>query len=400
LRARVPVLQRAIARLGAPPAIGAGVHLATERKAAAGPVPVRTALVGVSLAIVAVIGATVVARSETAFVSEPARWGRTWHSEPDVFDQTSSMREIERKAAAVPGVEAMAESFSDTVRINGRDTPVQALRPIHGRLEAAVRRGRLPRRDNEIALGERTLRIAHARIGTTVRVGGHDNEQPTRARLMTVTGTVVIPPGAGEAGTLDTGAVVGIRTLHALIPPDQLTSNVVFRFASGADVAAVQRRLSKEGLSFSPFTEPQVPGSVRRLYDVRTIAIALGWFFVALGLLGLLHTLWVVSRRHRREFAVLRVIGMRRGQVGGAVVVAALLLATAAVVIGVPVGVVIGRIVWRNSTDSLGALTDPVTPWLALMLALPVTLGVAALLAWWPARRASHVQLAGSLRTE
>jgi len=82
------------------------------------------------------------------------------------------------------------------------------------------------------------------------------------------------------------------------------------------------------------------------------------------------------------EFAVLRVVGMRRRQVAGAVIVAALLLAGAAVVIGVPVGVVVGRLVWRNSTDSLGALTDPVTPWAVLALALP-----AAAVALWHAGR-------------
>ena len=174
----------------------------------------------------------------------------------------------------------------------------------------------------------------------------------------------------------------------------------MIRYAPGTDVGAIERRLSRQGLDFNPFTEPQVPGAVRRLSDVRTIAVALGWFFVALGVLGLLHALWVVSRRRRREFAVLRVVGMRRAQVGGAVVVAALLLATVAVVIGVPLGIVVGRLVWKGSTDSLGALTDPVTPWLALVIALPVTLAIAALLAWWPAHRSSHVGLAASLRTE
>jgi ABC-type antimicrobial peptide transport system permease subunit len=179
-----------------------------------------------------------------------------------------------------------------------------------------------------------------------------------------------------------------------------VTSDLVIRYTPGTDVGAVERRLSHEGLDFNPFTEPQVPGAVRRLSDVRTIAVALGWFFVALGVLGLLHTLWVVSRRHRREFAVMRVVGMRRRQVGVAVLTAALLLAAVAVLIGVPLGVVVGRFVWRGSTDSLGALTDAETPWLVLAIALPVTLGVAALLAWWPARRAGHVELARSLRTE
>jgi ABC-type lipoprotein release transport system permease subunit len=376
------------------------VHLATERKGAAGPVPVRSALIGVSLAVVAVIGATVVARSETAFASEPARWGRTWHSEPDAFSQATTQQAIAQKLRAVPGVAGVAEYVSDTIRVEGRDTEVSAFAPIVGRIEASLRRGRLPRRADEIALGERTLRTARVHIGETVRVQGHDNDQPGPVRMMKVTGTIVTPPGSGNGGTLDTGGAITSSAMRALIPPDQVTSDLVVRYAPSTDVGAVERRLSRLGLDFNPFTEPQVPGAVRRLSDVRTIAVALGWFFVALGVLGLLHTLWVVSRRHRREFAVLRVVGMRRAQVGAAVVVAALLLAAVAVVIGVPVGVVVGRLVWKGSTDSLGALTDPVTPWLALVVALPVTLGVAALLAWWPARRAARVQLAASLRTE
>jgi putative ABC transport system permease protein len=399
-RTRVPILQRLVTRIGAPPAVGAGVHLATERKGAAGPVPVRSALIGVSLAVVAVIGATVVARSESAFVSEPARWGRTWHSEPDAFTEGTSQEAIAKKLGAIPGVEAVAQYVSDSIRVEGRDTGVSAFSPRVGRIDAALRRGRLPRRADEIALGERTLRTAHVRIGETVRVQGHDNDQPGPVRMMKVTGTIVTPPSAGDGGTLDTGAAMTSPALGSLIPPDQVTSDLVVRYAPGTDVSAVERRLSREGLDFNPFTEPQVPGAVRRLSDVRTIAVALGWFFVALGVLGLLHALWVVSRRRRREFAVLRVVGMRRAQVAGAVVVAAMLIAAVAVGVGVPVGIVIGRVVWKGSTDSLGALTDPVTPWVALLVALPVTLGVAALLAWWPARRSANGALAASLRTE
>jgi ABC-type lipoprotein release transport system permease subunit len=397
---RVPLLQRLVTHLGAPPAVGAGVHLATERRAAAGPVPVRSALIGVSLAVVAVIGATVIARSESAFVSEPARWGRTWHSEPDAFSEGTTQASIAKALGRIRGVEAVAEYVSDSIRVEGRDTGVAAFAPISGHVDPALRRGRLPRRPDEIALGERTLRTARVDIGGTVRVQGHDDDRPGPVRMMKVTGTIVAPPGAGDGGTLDSGAAMTASTLRALIPPEQMTSDLVITYAPGADVDAIERRLSREGLDFNPFTEPQVPGAVRRLSDVRTIAIALGWFFVALGVLGLLHALWVVARRHRREFAVLRVLGMRRRQVGVAVLGAALLLALAAVVIGVPVGVVVGRVVWHGTTDSLGALTDPVTPWRALVLAVPVALGVAAVLAWWPARRAGHVSLADALRTE
>ncbi len=278
--------------------------------------------------------------------------------------------------------------------------PATTLTPVRGHLVPAMRSGRLPRRVDEIAIGQGTLDKIGARVGETVRVQGHDGERPSPAQTMTVTGTVVTPPSAGSSSVLDTGVVVSPRALRALVPPDQLTSDVVLTYRPGVDVAAAERRLSRHGLDFNPFTEPQTPGLVQRLADTRTIALVLGAFFVLLGMLGLLHALWVASRRHRREFAVLRVIGMRRRQVTGSVVVAALLLTGAAVVVGVPLGIVVGRLVWRGTTDSLHALTDPATPWLVVLLAVPATLLLGALLAAWPARRAGHDDLGDALRTE
>ena len=117
------------------------------------------------------------------------------------------------------------------------------------------------------------------------------------------------------------------------------------------------------GFDFNPFTEPQVPGVVRRLSDTRTIAIALGWFFGALGSLSLVHALWVGTRRRRVHLAMLRVLGMRRIQVLAAVVIQAVLLVTVAVVVGIPVGLVVGRTAWRIASEHLGAVTTPVMPW-------------------------------------
>ena len=74
---------------------------------------------------------------------------------------------------------------------------------------------------------------------------------------------------------------------------------------------------------------------------------------------------------------MLRVVGMRRAQVGrrgrrrGA---AARRRSPSS--IGVPVGIVVGRLVWNGSTDSLGALDRPgdAVGWRSLV-AVPVTLG-------------------------
>ncbi|MGZ6978515.1 MAG: ABC transporter permease [Acidimicrobiia bacterium] len=397
---RASVLTQLASRSGLRPATTTGIHLATERQAPDGPVPVRSALAVVVLAVVAVIGVSVVVHSESDFVSDPARWGRTWSSEPDAFGANSSQEAVAKAAVSDPGVAAVAVLTSDGVRVNGRDVPVTTLTPVHGRLVPAVRTGTLPRRVDQIAIGQGTLDKIGAHVGGTVRVQGHNGDQPGLAQTMTVTGTIVTPPSAGSSGVLDTGVVVTPAALRALIPPDQVASDIVLRFRRGADVAAVKRRLSRHGLDFNLFTEAQTPGVVRRLADTRTIAVALGWFFAVLGLLGLLHALWVASRRHRRDFAVLRVIGMRRGQIARSVVMSALLLTTIAVVVGIPVGIVAGRLVWRGSTESLHALTDPATPWLTVLLAVPVTLALGVVLAAWPAHRAGHADLAEALRTE
>ena len=135
---RTSAIGRLVPRLGLPASAGIGVHLATDRRAPGGPVPLRSALIGVSLAIVAIVGAAVVARSETAFAADPARWGRTWHSQPDAFGADSSRRAVRRALAAEPDVSAFATVASDEVRVNGRDVPVTAFTALHGRLQASA----------------------------------------------------------------------------------------------------------------------------------------------------------------------------------------------------------------------------------------------------------------------
>ncbi len=399
-RRRPSVLGRLAARLGAHPTVGTAIHLATEPRAPGGPVPVRTALMGVALAVVAVVGASVVAHSESRLTSDPARWGRTWYSEPDAFDGDATPAELQAVLLADPGVDAVAVLTSDSLRVNGRDVPATTLQPVRGRVTPAVRSGRLPRRVDEIAVGVGTLHNVGGHVGGTVRVAGHDGDRSSAVQTMTVTGTVVTPPSAGSSGVLDTGVVVTPRAMRRLVPVDQVTSDLVLTYQPGADIAATERRLARHGFDFNPFTEPQVPGVVSRLSDTRTVAVVLGWFFALLGMLGLLHALWIAARRHRREFAVLRVIGMRRRQITRSVVLAALLLALVAALVGVPLGIVVGRLVWRGTTDALHALTDPATPWIVVVLAVPVTLAVAAVLAAWPARRAGDDDLATALRTE
>ena len=370
-----------------------GVHLATQRSTSTRSVPIRTAFLGLALAVAAVVGAGVIVQSDDAFTNTPARWGRAWHSEPDAFGDLTPTA-LERRLRADPRLEAVARLSTSTAILAGRTVQALSLQPVRGRMAMTIRRGRLPRRPDEVALGEQSLADAHARIGASVPIRTR-NGRRSRVR---VTGTVVIPPIDERA--LNLGAVFAPGALRRYVDENPL-GDYVIRYHPDARVGVVERGLAKDyDLAFNAFTEPQVPGSVRNLTDTRDVALAVALFFSALGTLSLFHVLIVTTRRRGAHFAALRVLGFRRRQVRTAVLVQAAVLAIAALVVGLPVGLVVGRAIWRAATDHLGAVTDPVTPWVAVFAVVPITLLGAAAAAWWPGRRIARSNLTPTLRSE
>jgi len=79
-----------------------------------------------------------------------------------------------------------------------------------------------------------------------------------------------------------------------------------------------------------------------------------------------------VSRR-RREVGLLKVLGFVRGQVVSTVSWQATTLALVGVVIGVPLGLVVGRGVWNTFANNLGAVPVTVVP---ILLTAAITAGV------------------------
>ncbi len=75
--------------------------------------------------------------------------------------------------------------------------------------------GRLPRTSREIALGARTLRQLHTRIGATIGVSVQLGT--ARARPTTIVGTTVFPTLSDALG-LGTGAALTLGGLRHLLP--------------------------------------------------------------------------------------------------------------------------------------------------------------------------------------
>ena len=71
-----------------------------------------------------------------------------------------------------------------------------------------------------------------------------------------------------------------------------------------------------------------------------------------------------------------------------------------ALAVGVPLGLVIGRQVWRVLADSLSFVYVGPISGVVLLAVVPVVLAILALLALWPARVAARLRTADVLRTE
>src|SRR6185437_534557 len=147
----------------------------------------------------------------------------------------------------------------------------------------------------------------------------------------------------------------------------------------------------KGGEAF-PFTPAPPAAPITTLEDLRVLPTALGGFLALLAFGAVGYALSTAVRRRGRELAVLRTLGVTRRQARLVIVTQATLLAVVGLAAGIPLGLAVGRAVWRVVADFTPfAYQPPASPW-ALALIAPAALVAANLLALWPARRAARLR--------
>jgi ABC-type lipoprotein release transport system permease subunit len=126
--------------------------------------------------------------------------------------------------------------------------------------------------------------------------------------------------------------------------------------------------------------------------------IGLGTALIAVATIA--HGLAISVRRRRRDLAILKTLGFGRRQVVRVVLWQATTIAIVGLVIGIPLGIISGRLAWQLVADQLGVLAEPAVSLLALILLVPAVLLVANLAAMFPGRMAARMRPAMILRGE
>jgi len=145
---------------------------------------------------------------------------------------------------------------------------------------------------------------------------------------------------------------------------------------------------------------PDTPIEIYTVAEVRRLPLVLGGFLGLLAIAAVGHGLATAVRRRRHDVAVLRAVGMSQRQSRIVVVTQASVLAVVGLAFGIPLGVALGRTVWRAVAESTPIVYVPPLAFTTLLLLTPCALVVANLLAAWPARRAAQLRVADVLRAE
>jgi hypothetical protein len=180
----------------------------------------------------------------------------------------------------------------------------------------------------------------------------------------------------------------------------------LLRYRPGTDAGTAGARLlavvQRDGCPFSACTviADQRPGDIRNYAAVRDTPLVLAAVLALLAVGTLAHVLLTGVRRRRRDLAVLKTLGCTRSQVHGMVAWEASALAAAALLAGIPLGVIAGRWAWAVFADATGVASQATVDLPLVLLAIPVTLLLANVIAAWPGWTAARLRPAAVLRAE
>ena len=401
---RESALTRTLARSGAPIVVTLGARLALEPGRGKRALPTRPALAGAVIGVLGIVGAFTLSAGINDAVANPERIGSTW--DMDLLSNGGTPADYEAASAGVDErsqVESSAMIARGLAVIDQVTQPTYSIRQRRGDLDFVTLQGRRPVDTGEVALGPETATAYGVDVGDDVTARNQVSGGTTTLRVVGI-GLLPTTPHS----SFDQGAWVTDAQLKELVP-DTITDQgfptiepiYVAHLRDGEDAAGFVKDVNATLDPSIVLAEVRaIPIDLVSLGNVRSLPVLFAIFTLLLAIGTLAHMSSSVVRRRGTELAVLRAIGLTARQTRFTLSWQAMTVALAGVLIGIPLGLLVGRVAWRWVADATPMLYVPPTALVVVLATIPAALVIANLLAWWPGRRASRLRPAEMLRTE
>jgi hypothetical protein len=409
---RGSTLARSVGTTGLPAPAVTGIRFALEPGAGRNSVPVRSAILGAALAIVVVLATVTFGASLDTLVSHPRLYGWNWSYE---LTGGGGVGDIPGQQAKIlldddASVAAWSGIYFGSAIIDGQNVPVMLGSP-HASVGPPILAGHAFDASNQVVLGSVTLAQLHQKIGDTVEVN-LGNGHSTRLRIV---GTATLPTiGQGGSAHLEMGTgAVGSYTFESATARNIFDNspagpnNILVRFRAGANpvVALASLKRIADKLSLPTNYGVAVAGVERpaEIIDYRSLGRTpayLGAGLAAGAVVALGLTLVASVRRRRRDLALLKTLGFTGRQLAAIVAWQSSVAVGIGTVVGVPLGIVLGRILWDLFANEINVVPDPSVPVVFVLLIALGALVLANLVAAIPGRIAARTPTALLLRAE
>ena len=416
---RAPVVTTTAGRTGLPVVAMVGIQHAVGSGSGRLRAPVRATLTGSVVAVTALVAALVFGASLTGLVTHPSRYGWNWtlliQAEGGWGNWAPAT--IDKLVSHQPGVTGWSEFGFGQLAIRGTEVPVMGLLKQAGvhTVEPPTTSGHPLTGPDQIELGTETMRQLGLGIGDHVRVGTGSHQ-----RLVTVVGTVTLPslgvnltdhPSLGRGAMMDDATLLAVQGFRPATASGDITvastsypSTAAIDVSSRGDARAVAARIIAANPDGTPGGTyqlgPQLGAPVVNASQMGSQPLALAVGVAAAAVLALGLTILASVRRHRRDLALLKALGLRPRQVKAVIAWQASTILAIATIVGVPLGIAGGRWAWTSFATAIGVVPATVVPGASLVAVVAALFVAGNVLASGSALIAARIAPAATFRAE
>jgi len=400
---------RLAAAFGLPVSAVTGVRFAVD-PGDRDPVPVRSAILGATLAVVVVLSIVVFSTSLNNLVTHPSLYGWNWDyallsgfagDEDLPAHQSATLLARDHDVTAVSGI------YFAKAKIDGMLFPIIGASP-RAAVAPPVLNGHGLQEPNQIVLGGETMALLGKHVGDQVDLSG----APGKSIRLTIVGTATFPALVGPG--MGVGAIIDYRLIPPAIRNTQGSAvpgpNAYLVRTKGPPAQAFRSlELITQTINSPSSPSPGSAGGVITAlrpeeivdsHSIVAIPALLGSSLAVGAALALTTTLVASVRRRRRDLAVLKTLGLAGRQLAAIVAWQSSITVVIGTIIGVPLGLVLGRVLWTSFAGAIHAVPVTSVSWEYVAGIAVGAVLLANLVAAIPARIAARTPTAVLLRAE